>query len=131
MERQLIDWLVRYGSPLLFVAQVFGIFGLPIPDELLLTVAGVLVRRGQLAAAPTILSARAGFPVSEIFGEGWAYTTSYLQSNAEAARVFLINGRPPKIGELFRNPSLADTLAELVAQAVAGVLTGFLPQHAR
>ena len=63
--------------------------------------------------APTILSARAGFPVTEIFGEGWAYATSYLQSNPEAARVFLINGRPPKIGELFRNPSLAGTLAEL------------------
>src|SRR5215467_9958184 len=67
MERQLINWLVRYGSPLLFFAQVFGIFGLPIPDELLLTVAGVLVRRGQLAATPTILSAIAGCCVGITF----------------------------------------------------------------
>ena len=60
VERQLVEWLVRYGAPVLFVAQVFGIFGLPIPDELLLTIAGVLVRKGQLAAGPTIFSAIAG-----------------------------------------------------------------------
>jgi hypothetical protein len=46
MERQLVEWLVRYGAPMLFFAQVFGIFGLPIPDELLLTLAGALVRKG-------------------------------------------------------------------------------------
>jgi membrane protein DedA with SNARE-associated domain len=63
MERQLVDWLVRYGAPLLFFAQVFGIFGLPIPDELLLTLAGVLVRKGQLAAGSTLLSAIAGCSV--------------------------------------------------------------------
>jgi membrane protein DedA with SNARE-associated domain len=60
MERLFIDWLVRYGAPILFVAQVFGIFGLPIPDELLLTMAGALVARGVLDAPSTVTAAVAG-----------------------------------------------------------------------
>jgi hypothetical protein len=35
MEQRLFDLLARDGVWLLFAAQVFGIFGLPIPDELL------------------------------------------------------------------------------------------------
>ncbi len=60
MERHFLDWLVRYGPPVLFFAQLFGIFGLPIPDELLLTTAGVLVREGQLDGTPTIIAAITG-----------------------------------------------------------------------
>ncbi len=60
MERQLAAWLVRYGAPILFAAQVFGIFGLPIPDELLLTLAGALVARGILQASSTLTAAVAG-----------------------------------------------------------------------
>jgi membrane protein DedA with SNARE-associated domain len=60
VERQLAAWLVRYGAPILFAAQVFGIFGLPIPDELLLTLAGALVARGILHAPSTVAAALAG-----------------------------------------------------------------------
>jgi len=60
VERHLFDLLVRYGAAMLFFAQMFGIFGLPIPDELLLTVAGVLVRRGNLAGPATVIAAVAG-----------------------------------------------------------------------
>src|SRR6478735_3838585 len=60
MEQALIARLIEYGPPVLFLAQVLGIFGLPIPDELLLTVAGALVRRGILHGSTTIVSAVAG-----------------------------------------------------------------------
>lgn len=60
MQQHLLDWLTRYGAPVLFGAQVLGIFGLPIPDEFLLSVAGALVRKGDLAAAPVVLAAIAG-----------------------------------------------------------------------
>lgn len=60
MERHFLDWLMRFGTPVLFLVQLFGIFGLPIPDELLLTVAGALVRSGQLEGTPTIVAAIAG-----------------------------------------------------------------------
>ena len=60
MEQALIDNLTRYGPPVLFFAQVFGIFGLPIPDELLMTVAGALVRQGVMGPAATMTAAIAG-----------------------------------------------------------------------
>lgn len=60
MEQWLFDRLARDGVWLLFAAQMFGILGLPIPDELLLTFAGGLVRRGDLAGPPTFAAAVAG-----------------------------------------------------------------------
>ena len=60
MEQRLFDLLARDGVWLLFAAQMFGIFGLPIPEELLLTFAGGLVRRGDLAAPPTFAAAVGG-----------------------------------------------------------------------
>src|SRR3954447_6336450 len=60
VEQQLTAWLVRYGTPTLFAAQMFGIFGLPIPDELLLTMAGALVAQGVMNPSPTIVAAIGG-----------------------------------------------------------------------
>lgn len=72
MERQILDYLVRYGTPVVFAAQLLGMFGLPIPDELLLTVAGVLIRRGQLSPAATLVAAisgcMAGITLSYVIG---------------------------------------------------------------
>lgn len=72
MEARLVHLLVRYGTPTLFFAQAFGIFGVPIPDELLLTIAGVLVRRGQLHGGTTMIAAvsgcLAGVTVSYLLG---------------------------------------------------------------
>lgn len=60
MTGRLLDLLARYGAPVLFLAQMFGIFGLPIPDEFLLTIAGMLVRRGTLNGVVTLAAAIAG-----------------------------------------------------------------------
>ncbi len=72
MDRHFLDWLVRFGTPVLFFTQLLGIFGLPIPDELLLTAAGVLIRKGQLDGAPTLTAAiggcAAGITMSYVLG---------------------------------------------------------------
>jgi membrane protein DedA with SNARE-associated domain len=60
MEERLLHWLARDGTIVLFFAQVLGIFGLPIPDEFLLTVAGTLVRKGHLHLWSTLLAALTG-----------------------------------------------------------------------
>src|SRR5919201_1485133 len=60
MEERLLHWLARDGTIVLFFAQMLGIFGLPIPDEFLLTVAGTLARRGHLHLWSTLLAALAG-----------------------------------------------------------------------
>jgi membrane protein DedA with SNARE-associated domain len=70
MEQQFLEWLVHYGAPVLFAAQVLGIFGLPIPDEFLLTLSGALVRKGDLALVPVVLAA--------IGGSGSGITLSYM-----------------------------------------------------
>ena len=60
MDSHLVTWLIQFGPAVLFFAQVFGIVGLPIPDEFLLTVAGALVQRGQLNGVATVVAAIAG-----------------------------------------------------------------------
>ena len=45
---------------MLFCAQVLGIIGLPIPDELLLTIAGALIAQGKLNVVSTVAAAVAG-----------------------------------------------------------------------
>jgi membrane protein DedA with SNARE-associated domain len=79
MDRHALEWLARFGTPALFFAQLLGIFGLPIPDELLLTVAGVLVRKSQLPAVPTIVAAiggcASGITISYVLGRTVGLTT--------------------------------------------------------
>jgi membrane protein DedA with SNARE-associated domain len=53
--------LVReYGYLGLFISMALGIFGLPIPDETILTFAGYLVSQKDLILIPTILSSFLG-----------------------------------------------------------------------
>lgn len=44
----ILGWLTQYGYPALFLLLMFGILGLPIPDETLLVFCGYLVFRGRL-----------------------------------------------------------------------------------
>jgi gamma-glutamyltranspeptidase/glutathione hydrolase len=52
--------------------------------------------------------AEQGFPIPEGMDEIWRtqQTIKELKSNDEAARVFLPGGKPPQLGEVFRNPDM-------------------------
>ena len=65
--------------------------------------------------APAIGYARDGFPVSEIIQRQWRGAESALAQWPDSARTYLPNGRPPHVGEIFRNPGLANTY-EAIAQ---------------
>ena len=56
----ILHWLSQFGYIGLFAALVFGIAGLPIPDETLLVFFGYLVSRGKMHPALTWLTALAG-----------------------------------------------------------------------
>jgi membrane protein DedA with SNARE-associated domain len=56
----LLQWISTYGAGALFVLLMAGVFGLPVPDETLLTFAGVLVRSGHLHFATTWMAAALG-----------------------------------------------------------------------
>ena len=60
MPGDLLHWIGTYGPPALFVLLMVGVFGLPVPDETLLTFAGVLVRQGQMHFATTWVAAAVG-----------------------------------------------------------------------
>ncbi len=57
--------------------------------------------------APAIYYAEKGFPVTELIAWDWENSSSKLRADENAAKVYLINGRAPREGEIFRNPQLA------------------------
>ena len=65
-----------------------------------------------------IAYAEQGFPVPEVIQEAWSDPTPLkkLATDAESVRVFLPEGRPPKVGEIFRNPGMAKVLRLIAEQ---------------
>lgn len=56
----LTHFLLEYGSISLFFLLILGIIALPIPEETLMVFSGILMGKGNMAVAPTILAALAG-----------------------------------------------------------------------
>ncbi len=57
---QLQIWILQYGYAAIFGLLMFGIVGLPIPDETLMTLVGYLIFRGTLHPLPAWCAAVAG-----------------------------------------------------------------------
>jgi membrane protein DedA with SNARE-associated domain len=60
MEQQILAWISQYGYAAIFALLMFGIAGLPVPDETLLTFTGYLVSQGHLSLPAAYLTAFAG-----------------------------------------------------------------------
>ena len=67
----------------------------------------------QKILAPTIAYAREGFPVSEFIAKYFAIYEGRLGHYPGFAETYMVGGRVPKKGEVFKNPRLADTLAAI------------------
>jgi len=106
MTPSILHWLAAYGPAALFVLLLLGVFGLPVPDETLLTFAGVLVRQGRLNFVTAYLAAVCGsmggitlsYVVGRAFGlgvvdrfGGWLHVTR--QDLACVERWFEHSGR--------------------------------------
>ena len=81
-------------------------------------------RYGRLPIAellrPAIEYAREGIPMTEVNAQLWADALGEFRDSglpqawfAELERVYTIDGRPPAVGEIFRNPDLADSYERL------------------
>ncbi|MGA3096644.1 MAG: DedA family protein [Bryobacteraceae bacterium] len=76
MEQQVLAWIGQYGYAAIFVLLVFGVVGLPVPDETLLTFTGYMVFKGRLALPLAFAAALAGsisgitisFTLGRVFG---------------------------------------------------------------
>jgi membrane protein DedA with SNARE-associated domain len=60
MEQQVLAWIAQYGYVAIFTLLVFGIVGLPVPDETLLTFCGYLIFKGNMALPPAFVAALSG-----------------------------------------------------------------------
>lgn len=60
LNSSLVLWLLEYGSFALFVLLMLGIFALPVPDETLMVLAGILIAHGKLNVFATGIAAFAG-----------------------------------------------------------------------
>jgi membrane protein DedA with SNARE-associated domain len=74
-------WLTHYGSFALFFLLTIGILALPVPEETLMVIAGVLMHHGELQIPNTIIAA--------MMGSLCGITASYLLGRT--AGHFLIN----------------------------------------
>ena len=56
----IIQWVTQYGYVAIFSLLMFGIIGLPIPDETMMVFAGYLISQGHLHPVTTLAVAFAG-----------------------------------------------------------------------
>ena len=74
--------------------------------------------------APAIYYAKIGFPVTEIIHETWHEEAAKLAQDENARRVYLKDGRTPRLGEIARNPELGAALELIAAQGSTGFYKG-------
>ena len=63
--------------------------------------------------APAIAHAEEGFAVGEVVSVFWHDSEKVLKEDGPTAKTYLVNGRAPAAGELFRNPDLAASYRQL------------------
>jgi membrane protein DedA with SNARE-associated domain len=77
LEKTIFHWISEYGYAAITGLLMFGIAGLPVPDETLLTFSGYLVFKTQLHLLPTMLAAflgsAMGITLSYVLGRTFGY----------------------------------------------------------
>ena len=107
--------------------QAKGLQTVPVTGALSVTVPGALAgwaealerygTRGlDTLLAPAIAYAQDGFPVSEVIAGEWAQAQSLLRQDPAATATYLISGKAPRAGQVFKNPSLARTYRRIADQ---------------
>jgi gamma-glutamyltranspeptidase / glutathione hydrolase len=74
--------------------------------------------------APAIYYAREGFPVPEWDAAYWADAVDVLKQDRNALATYLIDGRAPRVGEIFRNLDLAHSLEAIASGGRDGYYRG-------
>jgi len=106
-----------------------GISEIPERDILAVTVPGALhgwaeavSRYGRLplgdAFEDAIYYAEQGYPVTEIISGEWKNSEDILRPHKEAARVYLVDGKAPRPGQIFSNKDLARTYRTIAREGI-------------
>jgi gamma-glutamyltranspeptidase/glutathione hydrolase len=120
------DMYIKDGK-LIPDASTLGYRSVAVPG----TVAGLelaLKTRGTMklaeVMAPAIRLAKDGFPITEKLVREFDEEKSGLQQFPVSKRIFLNNGQPYKVGEIFRQPELAATLQRIATQGASDFYRG-------
>jgi len=104
-----------------------GIYSVTVPGA----VAGWDALRAKFGAlpmrdllAPAIFYADQGFPVTEVIARSWAGEVKTLSAEPNAAHTYLIDGKVPQAGQMFRNRDLAGSLRLIASQGARGFYEG-------
>src|SRR5690606_30123597 len=74
--------------------------------------------------APAIRLARDGFPVYRRLERGYAVRREVMERFPGTRGVFLIDGQPPRVGQVLKQPDLARTLELLAKNGFDGFYRG-------
>jgi gamma-glutamyltranspeptidase/glutathione hydrolase len=75
--------------------------------------------------APAIWYAEHGFPVMEVTAKNWAKGLELISAEPNSRATFLVGGqRPPRAGEVFKNPDLARSLRRIAEKGRDGYYQG-------
>ncbi|HPA47377.1 MAG TPA: gamma-glutamyltransferase [bacterium] len=95
--------------------------------------AELLNRFGKLTfkevLAPAVRHAREGFPVTEFIAEYFRGAEEDFKEFPNAARTYLINGKPPDYGQVFTNPDIANSFEILMRDAEDGFYQGEIAER--
>ena len=112
-----------------------GMSGMPTHGPTTITVPGSVAGWSELlrshgtvpfarALAPAIAYARDGYPIAEIVAAQWQAAAERIALDPGAAAAYLPDGRPPRPGDVVRNPDLANTLEEVAAAGADAIYRG-------
>jgi gamma-glutamyltranspeptidase len=76
--------------------------------------------------APAMEAAQHGHPVTERVARDWARQVEKLRADPVAARIFLRDAKPPRPGDVHRQPSLAAALRAIAADGPAAFYQGWI-----
>jgi len=77
---------------------------------------------------PAIGYADKGFVVTPVISGDWAGQRTILANDEGARATFLVEGEPPKAGDWFRNPDMANSLRQIAKEGPAALYGGTLGQ---
>ena len=75
-----------------------------------------------------IFYADQGYAVPELVHEFWSGAPQIFANDPEGQRVYLPNGKPPSVGEVFRNPDLAKALRAISQNGAEAYYKGEIAQ---
>ncbi len=73
---------------------------------------------------PAAAYADEGYPVTDVIADSWSREREKLEADPDASAVFLPEGRPPRPGEMHRQPRLAATLRAIGSDGAGAFYEG-------